>query len=47
MSNLLMQGMKPTLTYNDADAYLLGQIMICMAQTYSLKAGIKKFDGKG
>ena len=45
--HLLTQGMKPTDEYEHKDAYILATIMINLVQTYSLKAGIKRFGEEG
>ena len=44
---ILTQGVKPAIEYNKTEAVVLATIMISMVQTYSLKAGIKKFGKKG
>ena len=46
-TNIMTQGMKPNLEYHDQEAFVLATIMLSMAQTYGLKAGIKKFGDKG
>ena len=44
---ILTQGVKPSIVYDQTEAIVLANIMISMVQTYSLKAGIKKFGEKG
>ena len=46
-TNINTTSIKPDLEYDDAEAVVLANIMISMVQTYSLKAGIKKFGQKG
>ena len=44
--HLLTQGMKPDMEYDRTESIVMARTMISMVQTYSLKAGIKKFGDK-
>ena len=46
-ANILTQGVKPNMVYDGSDAIILATIMMSFVQTYSLKAGIKKFGARG
>ena len=47
MANIATQGVKPSIEYDEKEAIILATIMTSMVQTFSLKAGIKKFGDKG
>ena len=46
-TNVAHQKMKTTMEYSSGQAIVMANIMISMVQTYSLKAGIRKFGQKG
>ena len=45
--NIITQGVKPTVEYDENEGVVLANIMMSMAQTYSLKSGIRQFGKKG
>ena len=48
LSNLITSGKEPDIQCKDGEAFVMAQIMHSFAETYSLKAGLKKFkEGKG
>ena len=44
--NILTQGVKAKITYDEEDAITLATIMYTFAQTYSLKGAVTKFENK-
>ena len=47
LSNLITSGKEPAIECKDGEAFVMAQIMHSFAETYSLKAGLKKFKEKG
>ena len=47
MSNLITSRKEPAIEYKDGEAFAMAQIMHSFAETYSLKAGLKKLKEKG
>ena len=45
--NIITQGVKQTIEYNENEGVVLANIMMSMAQTYSLKSGFRQFGKKG
>lgn len=45
--NIITQGVKPTIEYDENEGVVLANIMMSMAQTYSLKSGFRQFGKKG
>ena len=47
LSNLITSGKEPAIECKDGEAFVMAQIMHSFAETYSLKAALKKFNEKG